>query len=395
MSELTSQPGNGAPAAPDVVITPVATATIETPSETITPMPIVEAVTAETPVEAPKIESPAIQPQIETADPVPAIVVAAAEPATDTVAKAPVETPAAELKLPPVTQLPEPVARLVGAMSDTAAPPPFLREHTTRTITATPPLRAEPRPGFKPKLPPVARPELKVPPKSAPKIEAKPDAKPERATPRQGRFALLAASIAICAGIGGAAGSVGIASLGRLTSNPVGAATDVQALRDQVAQLAADVAATRTNMEHLNRNTGTQFGKLVERFDKIDRAQSDPAAKLAKIGETLDKLEKRVASLPTTPAPTAAAAPAAANDVTGSITPRPAAEPKAPPKPKILEEFSLRRVYDGVALVEGRMGVIELVPGAPLPGGGRVEDIKREDGHWVVVTSRGLIITQR
>jgi hypothetical protein len=370
---------------PAEVIDPVAPAK----TEPIKPETPAEVVKAETPVEAPKVESPAIQPRIEETIPAPAIAAAPDEPAIDTVAKDPLDVPAAEPKMPPVTQLPEAVARLVGAFSEPAAPPPFLREHTTRTITATPPLRAEPRPAFKPNPKIAAKPELKAPPKPELKTESKAEPRP----PRQTRFALLAASIAICAGIGAAAGSVGIAGLNRLSPTPVGAAADVQTLRDQVAQLAADVAATRTNVEHINRNNATQFGKIVERFDKIDRAQTDPAAKLAKIGDTIDKLEKRIAALPANPAPIAAATPA--NDVTGTIAPRPAPEAKAAPKPKILEEFSLRRVYDGVALVEGRMGVVELVPGAPLPGGGRVEDIRREDGHWVVVTSRGLIISQR
>jgi hypothetical protein len=31
----------------------------------------------------------------------------------------------------------------------------------------------------------------------------------------------------------------------------------------------------------------------------------------------------------------------------------------------------------------------------PLPGLGRVQAIKRENGAWVVVTSRGLIVANR
>ena len=55
----------------------------------------------------------------------------------------------------------------------------------------------------------------------------------------------------------------------------------------------------------------------------------------------------------------------------------------------------LRRVYDGTAYIEGRMGVIQVERGETLPGGGRVEEIKRQDGRWVVVTSKGLIVSQR
>ena len=52
----------------------------------------------------------------------------------------------------------------------------------------------------------------------------------------------------------------------------------------------------------------------------------------------------------------------------------------------------LRRVYDGAALIEGRDGIIEVEPGIVAPGLGRIEGIKRQDGRWVVVTSRGLVV---
>ena len=279
--------------------------------------------------------------------------------------------------MPPVVHLPEaaPVA---------ATPPPFLREHATRVIAAKPPLRADARPA--------ARPE----PKPAAKTERAP-----RENPRQTRFALLAASVAICACLGAALGSAGVAGLGRVTTLPprAEAVAELQTLRELIAQLGTDVAAARTNIEHLNRASGTQFGKIVERFDRAEKAQTDPAAKLAKITESLDRLEKRVAALPTTPPPAPMAAaqpPAPQNDVVGSIAPRPAPEAKTPPKPQILENFVLRRVYDGIAIIEGRNGMIEVGPGQSVPGGGgRVEDIKRQDGHWVVVTSKGLIVSAR
>ena len=400
--EVNPHPAGEVTAAPIVATDPVAPAKTEISAEPAK---------AETPVEAPMVESPAIQPRIEeTAQAEPAqtiattpaepIAIIPAEPIIETIAEEPTiaEIPTAEAKMPPVAQLAEPVARLVEAAP--ATPPDFLREHTTRTIAAKPPLRAEARPGFRPKPKIAAKPELKAPPKDEPRIVSKTESKTARSpreTPRQTRFALLAASVAICACIGSAIGAAGFVGLTRIaTGAPAGTAADVQTLREQVAQLAADIAATRTNVEHINRNSGIQFGKITERFDRVDRAQAaDPTAKLVKITETLDKLEKRIAALPITPAPTAAATPAPANDITGSIGPRPAPEVKAPPKPPILEGYILRRVYDGVALVESRMGVVELVPGAPLPGGGRVEDIRREDGHWVVVTSRGLIVSQR
>ena len=60
--------------------------------------------------------------------------------------------------------------------------------------------------------------------------------------------------------------------------------------------------------------------------------------------------------------------------------------------PLTVPGWVLRRVYDGAALIEGRDGIVEVEPGMVTPGLGRVEAIKRQDGRWVVVTSRGLIV---
>src|SRR5262249_49587294 len=65
------------------------------------------------------------------------------------------------------------------------------------------------------------------------------------------------------------------------------------------------------------------------------------------------------------------------------------------PKPAIIDDYVVRKVFDGVALVEGRRGIIEVEPGSTLPGAGRVEEIRRQDGRWVVVTNKGLIVSAR
>jgi hypothetical protein len=68
-------------------------------------------------------------------------------------------------------------------------------------------------------------------------------------------------------------------------------------------------------------------------------------------------------------------------------------DPPTTLKPPILQDYVVRRVYnDGAALIEGRRGMIEVEPGTPVPGLGRIEAIKRQDGRWVVVTPRGLIV---
>ena len=99
-----------------------------------------------------------------------------------------------------------------------------------------------------------------------------------------------------------------------------------------------------------------------------------------------------------------AAAPAAAKDVTGSIAPPATAAVAAPvplpaPKPEVarlptVEGWVLREVADGGALIEGRKGIYEVYAGDPIPGLGRVDAIRKQDGRWVVVTSKGLIVAR-
>ena len=92
-----------------------------------------------------------------------------------------------------------------------------------------------------------------------------------------------------------------------------------------------------------------------------------------------------------------AAAPLAAKDITGSISP-PAAAPATAPKVEArlptVEGWVLRDVANGSALIEGRRGMFEVYAGDPVPGLGRVDAIRRQDGRWVVVTSKGLIVTR-
>ena len=41
-----------------------------------------------------------------------------------------------------------------------------------------------------------------------------------------------------------------------------------------------------------------------------------------------------------------------------------------------------------------RNGILEVIPGDNVPGLGRIEGIRRQDGRWVVVTTRGVIASR-
>ena len=129
------------------------------------------------------------------------------------------------------------------------------------------------------------------------------------------------------------------------------------------------------------------MSKINERFDRAERAQAEPAAKIAALTETVTRLEKRIT----------ANAEAAARDVTGSVPDRTAttAAVKDQSKPVIVEGWVLRDIYRGRALVESRNGLYEVRPGGNLPGIGKVETITQQNGRWVVVTPKGLIVSMR
>jgi len=217
------------------------------------------------------------------------------------------------------------------------------------------------------------------------------------------RLALVAALMAIAASFGAVGGSVGVAKFGPFFASapppvaPVAkdnVADEVKALKDTVAQLRAttrslsdNLAALKNTVATSNTAQNTQISKVSDVLDRVEKAQAD--------------LRKTAAATPVTAAPAHMAsttqATAAASDVTGSVkqqTPVPMVlgEPPQNLKPPVVPGWVLRRVYDGAALIEGRDGIIEVETGTITPGLGRIEGIKRLDGRWVVLTSRGLVI---
>jgi hypothetical protein len=196
------------------------------------------------------------------------------------------------------------------------------------------------------------------------------------------RFALLAAALALAAGLGAMAG--GLAAATFLRPVPViavaGAKTGLeemfQVLKENIVQARVELAALKVNVDGGIRNASAQFTKLGERIERLERLQGEPAAKLSKAIETLDRLARGEA----------------VTHATGSITPAAAASAASAP---VVEGWVVREVQRGTALIEGRMGLVEVDKGDTVPGLGRVDAIRKQDGRWVVVTSKGLILSPR
>ena len=229
-----------------------------------------------------------------------------------------------------------------------------------------------------------------------------------KAAPAEGssgkrRIGAMAAVVALATVAGALGGALATAGFGKLMAGDSAQASSQSSSKDSaletsVARIDAEIVALKASLEHTSRTTTGQLNKASDRLDKVEKAQAEPAAKLAKLGEAVDKLRTAQAS-----APTAAAAPAPAKDITGSIPQQAAAAappaPAASPKPEVarmptVEGWILRDVANGSALIESRRGMYEVYAGDPIPGLGRVDAIRKQDGRWVVVTSKGLIVAR-
>jgi len=218
---------------------------------------------------------------------------------------------------------------------------------------------------------------------------------------RSFRFALLAATIACAAGIGALAGSLTASGFGHKDVAAVGTARSpnphdvAQALKAQLGELSAanphdlvqalkaqlaELSALKASLDTANRNANAEFARLTERINSLEHAQADPTAKLAHIVDSVDRIEKRMS---------------AGAEITGSIGAKPPQAPAAPdaniPAP-VLHDWAVQGVRGGRAMVESRYGALFLVGnGSLIPGLGHVHEIKRQNGQWIVVTSKGLI----
>jgi hypothetical protein len=224
------------------------------------------------------------------------------------------------------------------------------------------------------------------------------------------RIAAIAAMVALAIAAGALGGAFATAAFMH-GGNDVAMNSSPTSLEASLSRIDADIQALKTGLDHTSKLGMSQFNKTSERLDKVERAQADPAARIAKLSETVDRLRAAPAAAPAA----AAAAPAASSaskETTGSIAPAqqaaatttvPKTDAKAEAKPDTktevgrlptVEGWVLRDVAYGSALIDSRRGTYEVYAGDTIPGLGRVDAIRRQDGRWVVVTSRGLIVAR-
>jgi hypothetical protein len=238
--------------------------------------------------------------------------------------------------------------------------------------------------------------------------DGNPAPKPDTEVPSRGRrFTAMAAMLLLAVIAGAAGGAFATIRLSHLTETTAAAAPNIATLEASVGRIDADITALKAGLERSSNAGLTQSSKTGERLERIEKAQAEAAARLAKLGDAVDKL-RASASAATTPVATATS-----KDVTGTVTAPagaqalPVPQLRAPPavttagaapaevgRLPTIDGWVLRDVSRGAALIEGRSGLYEVLAGDPVPGLGRVDAIRKQDGRWVVVTSRGLIVAR-
>jgi hypothetical protein len=235
--------------------------------------------------------------------------------------------------------------------------------------------------------------DVHVPPiglKTEPKIEPNIESTPESATavtpaaplfvlrPRHKRYALLAASVTFAAALGAIVGALATGGSSGPAKPDTAALQESKAMQQSLAKLGKEVTTLKANLEAANKTAHSQMAKISE---KLEHASADITGSI---------------SAPQTAAPLPAPLPASMAAPLPTPRPRIASIETLPPgRLGVVQDWTIRDWRGGFVYVENHGEIYQVVLGAPLPGLGPVESVKRQDGRWVVTTSRGLIVSMR
>ena len=212
---------------------------------------------------------------------------------------------------------------------------------------------------------------------------------PRRATikPRHWRALRLAAAVAIGAGFGAIAGTYFTGSFAESPKVDVAAQDEKKAMQQSLVKMAKELTALKTNLEASAKQAEGRTASLEKIIsDKINQ----------RINERLHReaAAETTGSIPASQPAIAAPAATHADVPTPRPAPRLAMAQSQPARQTIVRYWSVRGARDGYVYVQGRYGdIYQVFPGAPLPGLGAVESIRRLDGRWVVSTPKGIIVS--
>ncbi|MCK9914153.1 hypothetical protein MXD81_33870 [Microbacteriaceae bacterium K1510] len=206
------------------------------------------------------------------------------------------------------------------------------------------------------------------------------------ASPRRGfrlrhkLYGALAASMLIAGAVGAIAGVAASGSFNKAEPPKVDTAAlkEREAMQQSIAKLNKEIGTLKSSLEAANKSANTQLAKMSEKLnEKIAREAAEVTGSIG------------------APQTTAPAAPTSVQAATPLPMPRPTRVAAVePPRLSIVPNWSVRGNRNGYVYVQNQHDIYQVVPGAMLPGLGPVEQIKRQDGGWVVVTPRGVIVAR-
>jgi hypothetical protein len=204
---------------------------------------------------------------------------------------------------------------------------------------------------------PVSEPAVTAPAVEPVIVEAAPATPPRFVLrPRHKRYALLAASVTLAAALGAVVGALAIGGHSTSAAPDVAAIEQNKAMQLSIARLGREVTTLRASLDQANKAAHTQIAKISER---LEHATAEITGSIA---------------APQTTAPATA--------------PRPASVP-------VVTNWTIRDTRNGYVYVENHGAVYQVQLGAPLPGLGPVQSVKRQDGRWTVLTPKGIIVSLR
>ena len=239
------------------------------------------------------------------------------------------------------------------------------------------------------------------------------------------RFVAVAAIAAAIGSLSGALATLGVSHVLQRSTPVVATADETGLIKAALLQFETQLAAMKVNVDHATKvsaKIGERLDGFGGRVENVEKTQADAGQKIARIAEAQDKIRLATASAvpaPAAPQTTAANMPMpqapAARLPAGQVAQLPAqpettasisspageikpkgdlkADFKAAEKAPVVDGWVLTSVgRRGNAIVASRDGYYEVYPGDPLPGVGRVREIRYQDGRWVVVTPKGIIV---
>jgi hypothetical protein len=202
--------------------------------------------------------------------------------------------------------------------------------------------------------------------------------------PTSPRFAMVAAAcIVLAAALGGVFGGLAIGAVPKDNT----AVHEREAMQRWLAQLTKEIAGLKSELAAADKNARAQTARVTELGaalkEKLARDQSIVTGSIAAPASA--PVATPPAALPATPAQAAPLPP-----------PRPAIqEASNRPRDGIAEGWTVLGARRGFVYVQSGRDVYRVVPGDRLPGLGIVEDVRRDELGWVVVTRRGVIVAAR